>query len=145
MVNVANPGGRISTSAILNFLLDSDGDGLPDAYEIAHGFLTNAPDAQIDSDGDGFNNGQEYIAGTDPRDPLSYLKIDSLAASNVAVLTFGAISNKTYTLLFTDALDRDQWSRLIDVDARATNRVERIVDPSYTTNRFYRVATPRQP
>jgi len=145
VVNVANPGGRISTSAILNFLLDSDGDGLPDAYEIAHGFLTNAPDAQIDSDGDGFNNGQEYIAGTDPRDPLSYLKIDSLAASNVAVLTFGAISNKTYTLLFTDALDRDQWSRLIDVDARATNRVERIVDPSYTTNRFYRVATPRQP
>ena len=33
---------------------DSDGDGMPDAFEIAHGFNPNDPtDAAQDADGDG--------------------------------------------------------------------------------------------
>ena len=39
----------------------------------------------------------------------------------------------------------DAWSGLADVTARPTNRVESLFDPDFTTNRFYRVATPRQP
>ena len=32
-----------------------------------------------------------------------------------------------------------------DVLAVSTNRLERIPDPASTTNRFYRLVTPRQP
>ena len=34
---------------------------------------------------------------------------------------------------------------LADIVARTNNRVETFTDPAWTTNRFYRVAVPRQP
>jgi hypothetical protein len=47
---------------------DSDGDGIPDDYEIAHGMNPNDPtDALEDFDHDGLTNLQEYQLGTDPR------------------------------------------------------------------------------
>jgi hypothetical protein len=54
--------------------LDSDGDGLPDDWEQAHGFNPNNPaDATLDADGDGRTNYQEFLDGTDPRDEASRL------------------------------------------------------------------------
>jgi hypothetical protein len=47
---------------------DSDCDGLPDAWELAHGLNPNDPsDALGDPDGDGLNNREEFALGTDPR------------------------------------------------------------------------------
>lgn len=46
---------------------DSDGDGLPDSWEIEYfGDLSHGPDE--DFDGDGYTNLEEYEAGTDPTD-----------------------------------------------------------------------------
>jgi len=45
---------------------DSDGDGMPDAWEIAHGLNPKLNDAAKDPDHDGLTNLQEYAAGTDP-------------------------------------------------------------------------------
>ena len=53
-------------------LVDTDGDGIPDAWEIAHGMEpTKAADAIGDADGDGLTNLQEYLYGTNPN------KVDS--------------------------------------------------------------------
>lgn len=50
---------------------DSDGDGLPDEYELAfYGDLTTS-DGTGDHDGDGDNDLTEWIRGTDPTDPSS--------------------------------------------------------------------------
>jgi probable HAF family extracellular repeat protein len=52
---------------VLHRLPDSDGDGLPDAWETQYGLDPNSStDAAIDTDGDGLTNYQEYQAGTDP-------------------------------------------------------------------------------
>tara|TARA_B110000977_G_scaffold15454_1_gene18951 strand:- start:877 stop:3339 length:2463 start_codon:yes stop_codon:yes gene_type:complete len=55
------------SSTITVAILDTDNDGLPDAYEILYGLDENdADDADGDLDGDGFTNSEEYAAGTDP-------------------------------------------------------------------------------
>ena len=46
---------------------DSDGDGLPDGWEVQYGFNPlNNSDATVDGDGDGLSNLEEYQYGTDP-------------------------------------------------------------------------------
>lgn len=48
--------------------IDSDKDGLPDAYEKKNKLNPNdASDATIDSDNDGYTNIEEYINGTNPK------------------------------------------------------------------------------
>ena len=50
--------------------LDSDGDGMPDGWEIAHGLDPHDPsDASEDPDSDGYTNLEEYLNGTDPFTP----------------------------------------------------------------------------
>jgi hypothetical protein len=50
---------------------DSDGDGLPDAWEMAH-FGNLAQTATGNPDGDAANNLAEFNGGTDPMDPASF-------------------------------------------------------------------------
>jgi hypothetical protein len=138
------------TNAILIVLADTDGDLLPDVYETEHGLRRDDPSDGLpdaDADGDGSSNRAEYIAGTDPQNPDSYLKLDSIAVGEVVRLRFGAVSNRNYAIQYTDSLGAQPrvWLHLADVTARTTNRAETIVDPDVSTRRYYRVITPRQP
>jgi len=54
--------------------VDADGDGISDSWETAYGFSSSdRADADADTDGDGETNFEEYLAGTDPRNPSSIL------------------------------------------------------------------------
>jgi len=100
--------------------VDSDGDGLPDAWEEmmvawSEGFFTSILDINPldDSDDDGMNNRDEYLAGT-----LPFLKTDLFAitamatqpASGRLALTFPTGEKRTYHLMVSDSLDAPTWS-----------------------------------
>lgn len=129
---------------------DRDGDGLPDAWEAAHGLNPDLPaDATLDADGDSMSNLAEYQAGTDPQDAQSFLKAElewSRGAAQV-VVKFGAVANKTYSVLYQAPLDgQGAWARLADVASAPTNRTVRVADSSPdASGRFYRLVTPQKP
>jgi len=67
-------GGQAITSVVTNgtiniqVITDTDGDGMPDNWELMHTLNPNDPaDALLDNDGDGLNNIAEYTNGTDPK------------------------------------------------------------------------------
>ena len=141
------PGGVQSRQVRLFVLPDADHDRLPDAWELANGFNTNDPsDANIDTDNDGLSNRQEYLAGTNPRDSNSFLRVKSISANlntPAALLDFNAASNKTYTVLYNDALESPSWGKLLDVESEVTNRLMQVSDPSPNAiSRFYKLVTP---
>ena len=126
---------------------DSDGDGLPDAWEIARGTNWKVPDANADPDHDGLNNGQEFLAGTDPLNSASCLKVDAFITSPGSVaLQFLAISNRTYSVLYQDSLGDLDWFKLTQVEAHSTNHIETVEDSTESFSiRFYRLVTPQWP
>jgi hypothetical protein len=136
--------------AVVVIVADTDHDGIPDAWMTQYfghataqaGDLSRPTD---DFDGDGMSNLAEYIAGTDPTNSLSYFKIESIAKTGAAIMTFQAVSNKTYSVLYTDALGVGAWSKLGDVPAQSTNRLATIQDTAVVPSRAYRLVTPQQP
>lgn len=90
---------------------DSDGDGIADAWEKLHfaGSLDVAT-ATSNFDSDPSTDLGEYLAGTDPRSPSSYLRIlgFSITADLVSV-TFTSSPDRSYRIEFDDDL-APPWS-----------------------------------
>jgi len=128
---------------------DADGDEMPDLWEITHGLKFNdASDAALDFDNDGLTNRQEYLAGTDPRDGESALKLTSTEpVSDGVVLRFVAVANKGYTVQYRDSLAGGSWRKLANVEPAFGTRSVQISDtlPAGVAERFYRVVTPQAP
>jgi hypothetical protein len=145
----------LSSNAVITILPDTDGDGMPDEWELAHNFDPNSPDDAVqDTDLDGFSNLDEYIAGTDPldRETLPEMHLLEVAGSPpTASLLFAAYPGKTYSVLRRDSLDRGAWIPFSDVPAAATatNRIVILRDSTPlapgVSQRFYRLVTPRLP
>ena len=148
-VIVANSGGT-ATSDVATLTIpnaDTDGDGMPDAWEIAHGLNPNVNDAGLDPDHDGMTNLQEYLAGTDPQSNASFLKLNSVSpagGANGFTLQFNAVADKTYSVLFADVIPTNLWAKVQDIPAAPTNRLITVTNDGGSSPRFYRLATPMQ-
>lgn len=79
---------------------DTDADGMPDVWELAYEFNPNDPrDAALDPDRDRQSNLEEYRAGTDPRNPLSVLRItDITREENDVEVTWTTVGAHHYVL-----------------------------------------------
>ena len=81
---------QVTTSTFV----DSDGDGMPDDYELANGLNPNDPaDAALDPDGDDLTNLDEFTNGTNPQ--LADSDADGLADGEELVLGTNPIDPDT--------------------------------------------------
>jgi len=109
-----------------------------------HSPLTEA-EKQADNDGDGLRNYEEYLAGTDPWDGQSALRILAVQRTlqGHTAIQFTSETNRTYGIAFS--ADFDQWQDLLApvFDVVAPGRLQWIDDGSQTGGlggrRFYRV------
>ncbi|MEK7951508.1 lamin tail domain-containing protein [Luteolibacter soli] len=124
---------------------DSDSDGMPDAWEISHGFnRLSAADAILDADRDGMTNLDEYLADTDPRNGASRFTGTLGMDAGVSTIRFMASAGRTYTIQFSDSLSPTVWQTLVDLEARPTSGEISVADPAASgqPRRFYRIITP---
>lgn len=82
---------------------DSDGDGMGDGYEIQNFGSLRVSNGTGDFDGDGRCDGSEYIADTDPTDPVSRLEVIAFAPASPADgsfdLTFTSQPTRFYQIV----------------------------------------------
>jgi hypothetical protein len=131
-------------------LRDTDGDGMPDVWEDLNGFdKNNAADAALNFDGDRFTNLQEFIAGTNPKDANSYLRVTGFVSAksefDTAKITFMAAANKTYSVLYRNSLAiNSSWQKLANVAAEAGEHSVTVEDPNafVRVDRYYQIVTP---
>jgi hypothetical protein len=113
-------------------VIDSDGDGMPDAWETLHGLIVGIDDSAGDPDGDGLRNlpeypqnpdcdndgysdGAEVVAGTNPNDPTSTpanLALQGTAIIGTEDVSSGADTPVANAGLATNINDEDLASRV---------------------------------
>ena len=130
------------------FNADSDRDGLPDGWEVRYGLnplsATGDEGGSGDSDHDNFSNRHEFLAGTDPQDALSSLRlaIQAIGTSQVRI-SWQSVVGKKYQLEMSDGAATE--FRIVAPEvfprvAQSTNEtfVESL-SVSMANPRFYRV------
>jgi hypothetical protein len=131
--------GRSGSFQVLD--LDSDGDGMPDAWEARHGLRPKDPsDASLDADGDGVSNLSEFLAGTDPMSPASCPQISRIEMLSQGIrLTFPTVAGKRYQVESAATLPPPAWEHASAV-VYGTGSLYMLALPMPSPNtRFYRV------
>jgi hypothetical protein len=159
--NLQAGGGGERVRLDLNLGVDSDGDGLPDAWEEwqmyqanlrpgANGWDLSLLTRDGDFDGDGISNFDEYIAGTFAGDAAERfaLRIVTKIPTGI-VFEFFVITGKLYAM--EESADLKTWTPVafrvgtattgaLRYQAPAVNIVTATVDSSADNSRFYRLS-----
>lgn len=101
-------GGTAQAAVVFIVEADSDTNGLPDIWESLHGPGPGTGFDLLDSDGDGMRNDAEWIAGTDPTNRESVLRVQTRpdAAPGIHALEWAAASGRFYAVYQAEALDQ---------------------------------------
>ena len=86
---------------------DTDGDGIPDAWELQFAASLATLNGTGDHDGDGLSNAEEFLADTNPLDPNSLLRITSTTkptAVSPTALTWSSSPTRQYRIYGTAGL-----------------------------------------
>ena len=132
-----NPG-RANRSAEM---ADTDADGMPDEWETAFGLdPNNSNDADGDADGDGLTNVSEYLAGTDPGDAASALRLTAVNLANSKMsLVFEASQGRLIEIQSTPALGQAAWKSVLEVDVKSDGPQQVEVDLPVGEAQFFRL------
>lgn len=90
-------GGRLNLAR----MVDTDGNGLPDWWELQYFGQLTGTSPTADPDHDGQNNLAEFLAGTDPTDSNSVLRlaVQPLSSAPQFALQWPSFENRYYTLI----------------------------------------------
>jgi hypothetical protein len=123
---------------------DTDHNGIDDTWEMLYfGHLLGAAGAALDADGDGLSNYAEYLAGTDPTEPGSALRILQAnlgPTTNSLQLTFASVPGRTYDLQTTPALAPPAWTAIqTNILAGGTQTTLLVPANSYPSAAYFRI------
>ena len=122
-------------------MVDLNGNGMSDIWELIYGAA--GLDPKGDADGDGASNLQEAIAGTDPFDPNSVPKVSAvtMAGTNVSVSIACALG-KQYQLQSAQPFSGGGWSNWTTEATMVvrSGSVLTLTAPAGSTTKFYRIA-----
>lgn len=137
-ISLSNAVATVQTDTIQQGALAPN--GLPIAWLLSNFGTTNV-NANADPDHDGMNNLQEYLAGTDPNNAGSVLRITSLTRGtpdpNYTTVAWLAVPTRFYVLQERPSLSAGVWADYLSVQSLGWNNTA--FDDFNVTNEFFRV------
>lgn len=134
--------GKVITGGRLNLArtVDTDQNGLPDWWEQQHFNQATGVNPATDADGDGASNLAEWLAGTNPTNALSALRLTTLQTTNGLAVTWPSAAGRYYRVLgMTNAAAGLTQPLRSNIAATPPMNTETNLSPIGTGSRFYRL------